>query len=380
MQFWGQERSLTWILQFWPVLVAAFLSAGAATLLCRNFALRWGIVDRPDELVKTHKTPVAYLGGVGMLAGVLGGTLTGIICLMRSGLDLLSLRWLLGILAGASLACIVGVIDDIIDLRPRHKLLGQTAAALILVAVGIGPNMVKLLEPVGVSLPGQVAWLLQGLITVLFVLGASNSLNLLDGLDGLCAGVTSIISLAMLILAVHLATWGFSESGDTVRIITALALMGAALGFLPLNRHPARIFMGDAGSLLLGFVMAALMLLFAERFPRWCLASIVIFGLPILDTAVALVRRRLNHRPLFVSDRGHLYDQMMDRGLSLQKTVGICYVLAGLYALAGLVMSQMRTRHAFLGALLLILGSAIVVWKMGFLRMKGLRGEVPQAE
>ena len=104
--------------------------------------------------------------------------------------------------------------------------------------------------------------------------------------------------------------------------------------------------MGDAGSMLLGFMVAALMILFAMDIPRWWLASIVVFGLPILDTAVALVRRVLNHRPLFVSDRGHIYDQMIDRGIPLKKTVKICYLLAGLYAVIGLLMSQIRTRYA----------------------------------
>ncbi len=378
MQFLGSERSLTWVVQFWPVLLVSTSSAWAATALCRRIALRFGIVDRPDDLVKTHKEPVAYLGGIGILVGVLAGVLAGIGCLARTGMNLLSLRWLLGILFGAIVACVVGVIDDLFDLRPRYKFLGQILAACALVAVGIGPNLAKLLEPLGLSLPGHAEAFLKGAITVLFVLGASNSLNLLDGLDGLCAGVTSIISLAMLLLAVHLATWGFSGSGDTVRIITALALTGGTLGFLPLNRHPARIFMGDAGSMLLGFIVAALMLLFAERFPRWCLASMMVFGLPMLDTAVALARRRLNHRPLFVSDRGHVYDQMIDRGVSLKKTVGICYVLAGAYALTGLVMSQMRTCHAALITVLVVLGSGVLVWKKDFLKMKGLRGAVQQ--
>lgn len=136
--------------------------------------------------------------------------------------------------------------------------------------------------------------------------------------------------------------------------------------------------MGDAGSMLLGFVVAALMLLFAERFPRWCLASLMVFGLPILDTGVALVRRRLNHRPLFTSDRGHIYDQMIDRGMPLKRTVAICYVLATIFALIGLAMSQIRTCHAVLVTALVVLASGIVVWKKGFLRMKGLRGAVQQ--
>jgi UDP-GlcNAc:undecaprenyl-phosphate GlcNAc-1-phosphate transferase len=110
--------------------------------------------------------------------------------------------------------------------------------------------------------------------------------------------------------------------------------------------------------------------------PRWWLASIVVFGLPILDTAVAVVRRLLNHRPVFVSDRGHIYDQMIDRGIPLRKTVAICYGLAGLYALIGLAMSQIRTRYAAGVYVLTVIVSAAIVWKKGYLRMQGLRGSV----
>ena len=106
------------------------------------------------------------------------------------------------------------------------------------------------------------------------------------------------------------------------------------------------------------------------------MASIVVFGLPILDTAVALVRRLLNHRPLFVSDRGHIYDQMIDRGIPLKKTVTISYLLAGLYALIGLIMSQIRTRYAAAVYILVFAVSAFIVWKKGFLKMEGLRGAI----
>jgi len=161
-----------------------------------------------------------------------------------------------------------------------------------------------------------------------------------------------------------------------VRVIICLGLLGAVCGFLPFNRYPAKIFMGDAGSMLLGFVVAALMILFAEKIPRWWLASIVVFGLPILDTAVALLRRFVNKRPLFVSDRGHIYDQMIDRGIPLKRTVAICYGLAGMYAIIGLVMSQIRTRYALIVYIVVFVASGIVVWKKGYLKMEGLRGAI----
>lgn len=372
----GPARSVFWLFLFWPVLVFSFAASLAATWLCKIIAVKFGIVDRPDDLVKTHKEPIAYLGGVGMLVGLAVGVLAGIVCLRNEPFFNSALKWLLGILAGGAIACFIGVADDILDIKPRQKILGQIAAAVILLLVGIAPNLQVVADPLNISIHRIPELVLEIGIVIFFVLGATNSLNLLDGLDGLCGGVTVIITIAMLLLAAHLATWNFSEVGDPVRVIICLGLVGGVCGFLPFNRYPAKIFMGDAGSMLLGFVIAALMILFAEKIPRWWMASIVVFGLPILDTAVALVRRLLNHRPLFVSDRGHIYDQMLDRGIPLKKTVAICYALAAVYAGIGLIMSQIRTRYAAVVYVIVFVVSGIVVWKKGYLKMEGLRGAI----
>jgi len=374
----GPHRSVAWVLNFWPVLVVSFAGSLAATWLCKKVAIKFGIVDKPDNLVKIHKEPIAYLGGLGILIGLTIGALIGIGCLRNEEFFSPALRWLLGILAGGVIACFVGLTDDIFNMRPRHKFLGQICAAIVLLLVGITPNLHEVADPLGLPLPESLDTILSIVIVVFFVLGATNSLNLLDGLDGLCAGVTAVITVAMLFLSIHLATWGYSKTGDPVRIIICLGLVGGVSGFLPFNKYPAKIFMGDAGSMLLGFMVAVLMLLFAERVPRWWLASIVVFGLPILDTAVALVRRLLNHRPLFVSDRGHIYDQMIDRGIPLKKTVAICYVLAGLYAVIGLAMSQIRTWYAAGVYVIVFVVSGFVVWKKGYLKMEGLRGAIPR--
>jgi len=374
----GPVRPVTWVLRLWPVLAASFVGSLVATWLCKKIAVKFGIVDRPDDLVKTHKEPIAYLGGVGMLIGLTVGLLAAIGCLRNEQFFSPALKWLLGILAGGAIACFVGLADDIFDIKPAHKIFGQVAAAVILLAVGIMPNLRSVTAPLNLPMPENLEIILEVLIVIFFVLGATNSLNLLDGLDGLCGGVTAIITIAMLLLSMHLATWGTSEVGDPVRIIICLGLVGVVFGFLPFNRYPAKIFMGDAGSMLLGFMVAALMLLFAEQIPRWWMASIVVFGLPILDTAVALARRLINHRPLFVSDRGHIYDQMIDRGIPLRKTVAISYVLAGIYAGIGLVMSQIRTRYAAVVYTFVFALSGLVVWKKGYLKMEGLRGAVPK--
>lgn len=374
--FVGPERSLSWSVQFWPVVLCAWLVSLGATWLCKKIALKLGIVDKPDDLVKTHKEPVAYLGGVGILAGLTVGILAGIFLIKDFEQFDKSLKWLLGILAGAGIACFVGLVDDILDIKPWQKFSGQIIAAIGLLIVGIYPGLHYTTAYFNWEIPPTTEIMLGIPIVIFFVLGSTNSLNLLDGLDGLCGGVTAIIAIALLLLSVHRATWGFSETGDPVRLIVCLGLVGGVLGFLPFNRHPAKIFMGDAGSMLLGFVVAALMMLFAEQVPRWWMASIVIFGLPILDTATALVRRFINKKPLFVSDRGHIYDQMIDRGIPLKKTVAICYGLAGLYAFAGLAMSQVRTWHAVGTYVIIILISALIIWKKGFLKMQGHRGAI----
>ena len=372
----GPEKDLSSVVQFWPVLLLSFICAFAATWLCKRIALKFGIVDRPDNLVKTHKEPVAYLGGIGMLAGLIAGIFASIYVLVDMPDFAETLKWLIGILAGAAIACLVGVVDDIFDIKPWQKIFGQVLAAMTLLLVGIRPDLSHFLSPFGIQMPENLEFFLGIPIVIIFVLGATNSLNLLDGLDGLCGGVTAIITVAMLLLSVHLTTWGWSGAADPVRIIVCLGLVGSVCGFLPFNRHPAKIFMGDAGSMLLGFVMAAMMMLFANTFPRWWVASIVVFGLPILDTAVAFIRRWINKRPIFVSDRGHIYDQMIDRGIPLKKTVGICYALAATYALIGLTMSQIRTRYALVVYVLVSVISVIVVWKKGFLKMEGLRGAI----
>jgi len=182
------------------------------------------------------------------------------------------------------------------------------------------------------------------------------------------------------LLAIQRSTYAFSDQGDMVRVIICLALVGGVCEFLPFNRHPAKIFMGDAGSMLLGFVVAATMMLLARQAPRWWIASIIVFGLPIVDTGTALLRRLINKRPLFVSDRGHIYDQMIDRVISLKRTVGICYLLAGFYAAAGLLTSILSTPYNLIPLTGIFTISFLVVWQLGFLKMAGLRGAIHKKE
>src|SRR5207245_8368123 len=141
-----------------------------------------------------------------------------------------------------------------------------------------------------------------------------------DGLDGLCGGVTAIVALGFVILAVNLGMGGggATTNWDAVRVVLGLALLGGVLGFVPYNFNPASIFMGDTGSMFLGFACAVMIILLAEERPKWFLAALVMFALPILDTALAFARRWVNGRPIFSADNFHLHRQLISRGLAVR--------------------------------------------------------------
>jgi UDP-GlcNAc:undecaprenyl-phosphate GlcNAc-1-phosphate transferase len=378
IKVFGDDISLAAVLgPTWPVLVVGFVTALIATPIARKLAFAFQILDMPNDTVKIHKKPTAYLGGLAVLAGFLIAVLIGFFYFLKGSPAANESRIVLAICGGAVLSTIVGLVDDIKDLRPWQKLLGQALCSLFLMLGNVRPDLGPIFRALHVAVSPGVMDILSYLIILFFVLGATNSLNLLDGLDGLCTGVTAIITIGFLFLEIHLATWATDPEVDPIRMIVAMALVGAALGFLFFNRHPAKIFLGDAGSILLGFIIAAMMMLFFGQNIRWWLASIVIFGLPILDTGTALIRRALNHRPLFVSDRGHIYDQMIDRGMSLWATVITNYLLAGMYATLGILSAIfLRTYQALFFDLTLLVVSFAVVGFKGYFRMSGYRGAV----
>jgi UDP-GlcNAc:undecaprenyl-phosphate GlcNAc-1-phosphate transferase len=219
--------------------------------------------------------------------------------------------------------------------------------------------------------------ILSSLVVIGLVVGCSNATNLLDGLDGLCGGVTAVIGAGYLFLAVHMATQQLDPDWDMVRIILSLALMGAVLGFVPYNFNPASIFMGDAGSMFLGYACAVMIILMGQEQPKWFLAAMVMFALPILDTSLAFARRWVNKRPFFSADRHHFHHQLLARGFSVRKTVIISYLLAVGFCILGGLIAYMRTRYA-VAVYMVIFGSIIVAaYKMGMVHERSLTaGEV----
>ncbi len=329
----------------------SFFTALAAVYFCRRLALRFHIVDRPDNTVKTHDRPIAYLGGLGIWVGFAVGMLP----LLAGAERLAGLVWFL---AASILICLVGLADDILSLSPGRKVAGQIAAAVLAVFF-LSPTLNETFP----SLSASAAAVISLALLVFFVLGASNSVNLLDGLDGLCGGVTFLICIGFFLLAA-MSRSAFSPIQETM----ALSLAGAVAGFLVFNYPPASIFMGDAGSLLIGFLLACQMILFLLQGPAAFLASLFIFGLPILDTSVAILRRFLNKKPLFVSDRGHIYDQLVDRGFTKTQSIWACYLLTALFSAVGLLGYRIGLRLALLLYLLTICLTFLLIWKKGFLK------------
>lgn len=347
----------------WPFGIALVLTMLTMPIV-RAIAVASNIYDVPDSGLKPHEKPIPYLGGVGMYIG--WAAAVGFASIQFPA----SRGLLLSILAAGTIMMLTGLFDDLFDLKPRTKLLLELVAAMVLVYGGVGDRVVGIVfSYFDYAPPGWVVTALSAGITVFVLLGAGNATNLIDGMDGLCSGVIGIISLGFLAIAAHLAVSGFSETGDPVRLVLAVALFGACVAFLRYNFHPAQMFMGDAGSLLLGFNAAVLILLFAEQNKaRWFIGALMVFALPIFDTALAILRRWLNGRPLFIGDRTHFYDQLRQRGCSVRQTVLISYGLAVFYVLVGCLVLFVRGLFASAIFVGVAIGSLLLVIRIGMLR------------
>jgi len=369
-----------WAPVIWVFLGSLMLSL-LSTPLFRWVAMRKGIWDQPDEAVKIHRVPIPYLGGCAIW---LAWTVSVVVyCLVRFNFNWDKWPAVIALVGGGVVAFGVGLVDDLWDIRPRTKLLGQALAGAALLLGGVMWFAYPSYGNVPLLNLKEDYWFVLVVCLVihfLVMLGATNATNLLDGLDGLCSGVTAIISVGFLLLATALTAWAvYDPTGQATKyeytdlvMVVSFALAGAVIGFLPYNFNPARIFMGDAGSVFIGYVLAAMMIMFASKFGmvKWFVGAIFIFGLPILDTGVAVIRRVVNRRPIMMPDRSHLYNQLVDRmGLSIRTTVGILYGLSAVFAVAGLIVLYLPGRVASLIYAVSGVVFLLAVWRMGFLRM-----------
>ena len=320
------------------ILASALVMAVGATPLVRRAALRLGVIDRPNYR-KIHVDPIPLLGGIAIYLAFIAAVLV-------FG-NRYRLNELVGILVGASLVSFLGVWDDRRSLNPFLKLAGQFFAASILVMSGVYIGTFPW-EPVNIA------------VTLAWVVVVTNSLNLLDNMDGLSGGVGAVAAIFFLLLA--------AMNGQYLVGILSAALVGASLGFLAYNFNPASIFMGDAGSLFLGFVLAAVGI--KLRFPEglqivtW-MVPVLILGLPLFDTTLVIVSRlRRGWNPLTTPGKDHVSHRLVAMGNTRREAVLICYLICAGLGVVALFITQASTVEGYVVGGLTALVGLWVLWRL----------------
>jgi len=315
------------------IFFVALIIAFALTPLAIKVAPKIGAVDIPKDDRRMHTKTMPRFGGIAIYLG----SMIAIALFLPGTTD----DRMIGIAISATLILIMGIIDDIRGLSARVKLVGQIACACILFASSVRISFIS--DPFGEGMI-EFPWIVSLVVTVLWIVGITNTINLIDGLDGLAAGVSFIATIAIAYIAyIH---------GRYEICMAFMALAGSCLGFLPWNFHPAKIFMGDGGALYLGFMIAAISVMSPMKSATVIATILPIFvlALPILDTALAILRRLKNGRPIMEADKGHLHHLIMNVGMGQKRTVLTLYCISGIMGVAAILIS----RDLFIDALLLI--------------------------
>lgn len=300
-----------------------------------KFSLKIKATDKPNHR-KVHTDPVPTLGGLAIFISFVFGLLI---------LQPIS-KYHLSILTGALIIVILGLIDDLYDLSPKFKFLVQILVALLVVYWG-GLQVEFINLPFG----GQIEFgLLSSIVTILWIVGVTNAMNLIDGLDGLAAGVSSIALLTIAGMAIIM--------GDVYVSTIALILFFSTVGFLRYNFYPAKIFMGDTGALFLGYMISVLSLLGFKNITLISfLTPIFILAVPISDTLIAMIRRYLNNQPISSADSSHLHHQLVKMGFSHKQAVLFIYTLSGMFSIVAILISI----TSILGSIIIALISLFVL-------------------
>jgi len=325
---------------FAAILIVPWLLALFLTPWVIRVAHARGYLDHPTAR-KAHKAPVAIFGGVAVFASIVLGllALAPFVAPVRDALFGYGSLGALGL--GAALMVALGAWDDLYDMRALHKLAGQIAIAALTWAMGFRVGSVELPFELFLTAAAPVSLL----VTVAWIVIVSNAFNLIDGIDGLTAGVSVITALTVFLLA--------NQNGATVPVIAALALSGALAGFLRFNLPPARIFLGDAGALSIGYLTAVLAMASYQKSPAAVALAVplLVLGLPLLDSILAVIRRGLVHlrtrgtegftpgailRAVTLADRGHLHHLLLRNGLSVPESLAILYAVCIALAVIGL--------------------------------------------
>jgi UDP-GlcNAc:undecaprenyl-phosphate GlcNAc-1-phosphate transferase len=325
-------------------MIIALIVAFVMTPLVRKMAFRLGAVDVPKDARRMHSDPVALLGGFAISAGFLAALAYNIL----AG-PLPFDRSVAGLLCGICVLLVCGYIDDKFTLRPFHKFLFQLAAAVLYVAVS-DMQISFLTNPFVYDSVIEFGPLISWPLTVLWIVGITNAINFIDGLDGLAAGVSCISAISLFFISMST----MAATGNIMAPLLTAALAGAALGFLPFNFNPAKIFMGETGAAFLGFALAAISVQgMLKSYAAMSLAiPILIIGLPIFDVVFAVFRRVAHGQSPAVSDRSHLHHKLIDMGLSQRQSVAVLYIASAGLGLCGFVFANKNYVSA---AILLIL-------------------------
>lgn len=326
--------------------------------------LQLGELDRPDQQRKFHPQPVPRVGGI-VIAASYATTFATILVLpfsfQYSVREIVPHFW--SLLPAVEVVFITGLIDDIINLKPWQKLFGQVLAAVIAFSAGVridsaGPYT---LEPV-----------MSALVTVLWLLVCTNAFNLIDGMDGLAAGVGLFVSVTVFISALTHGSMGLA-------IVTA-PLIGCLLGFLRYNFNPASVFLGDSGSLLIGFLLGCFAVLWAHKAVTLLgmTAPLMAFTIPLLDATLTLARRFLRHQPIFQGDRGHIHHRLLDHGLTPRRAALLVYGISGLAAAFAMIQDRLQGGLAALVVILFGAAACIGVEHLGYVEFGIARRLVTQ--
>ena len=347
--------------EHYPLLfLIALLATLLATPLAKCIAQHLGAIDKPDER-RINKVPIPRMGGIGIALGlvatvavqVAGTKLLGWPTVFVPHMQLQGVDYKL-LTVAVVIVFLTGAIDDVRNLKPRQKLLGQILAACVAAASGLVIGNVA--NPFTAELI-PIGWLAYP-ITVVYLVAFTNVINLIDGLDGLAAGITAISCAAMFYLSY--------EAHQIDATVLACILAGCCLGFLRYNFNPASIFMGDCGSNMLGFLLGVIALLGVNRVAAatTLIVPLVIAGVPIIDTFAAIVRRRRGHTAISQADTGHIQHRLIKQGFDQKQAALMIYGWSILLAAGAIIMTKVALPLRFVVFILLVGVSAVFIRKL----------------
>ena len=337
-------------LKLFIILLASFIVALILTPIIRFVSIKWGFIDRPS-MRKVHKKQIPSLGGVSIFIAFMVVVITA--CIQDQGI-ISSKVW--GVVLAGLILVIMGIYDDIKDMPAFIKLVGQIIVAVIAYSVGF-----RIEEFFGFEATTFWFKFISFIITTGWIVGVINAINLIDGLDGLACGVCAIISFFLFIVSL--------SSGNFVLLIFAAALVGSCLGFLPYNFHPASIFMGDTGSMFLGFMLSLIALESYHKSTTFIaiLVPIIAMAVPLIDTLLSVLRRLIKKKPLFKADKNHIHHRLLIKDKSHVRVVLTLYSVTFFFGLIALGLKDIKGIYMVIALIMVSLVAFRWVKNSGFL-------------